>query len=237
MTRLTILYDNRSTSPELQADWGFACLIRAPERTILFDTGANAAILAANADALRVDLGAVDTVVLSHSHDDHAGGVDAVIAANPRARIYALPSTASRPRSTAPPSIVWTDVCEAMPIAEGIWTTGPLGHAIPEQSLVLHDAAGQIVLTGCAHPGIVSIVCTAARRGDVACVIGGFHLKDMTEEQSQATIDELRRRGVSRAAPCHCTGDRAMEQFAEAFGDDLMPAHVGATFTFGPLAT
>ena len=35
----TVIYDNTSSSPEYEADWGFTCLIEGKEKTILFDTG------------------------------------------------------------------------------------------------------------------------------------------------------------------------------------------------------
>ena len=64
---------------------GFSCLIRDGERQILFDTGYSG-LLVENAAAMGIDLSKVDTVVLSHGHDDHAGGLSAFLEAFPRWR-------------------------------------------------------------------------------------------------------------------------------------------------------
>jgi 7,8-dihydropterin-6-yl-methyl-4-(beta-D-ribofuranosyl)aminobenzene 5'-phosphate synthase len=50
-------------------------------RTLLFDTGPDGDIFLRNAEILGVDLSSVDTVVLSHGHWDHAGGLVAAITA------------------------------------------------------------------------------------------------------------------------------------------------------------
>ena len=81
-----IIVDNTAADP-LLADHGFALLVRHAGGTLLFDTGQSA--LVANCRALGVDLGAVDSLVLSHGHYDHTGGVALFLADNNRARVYA----------------------------------------------------------------------------------------------------------------------------------------------------
>ena len=56
-------------------EWGFAALIEADGQTILFDTGARPDTVLKNAGELGIDLSTVDTVVLSHNHWDHTGGL------------------------------------------------------------------------------------------------------------------------------------------------------------------
>ena len=70
---LTVLSDNMTMSGAL-AEWGWAVLVEAGERRILFDTGAGR-VLAGNAKTLKVDLSRLDAIVLSHGHGDHTDGL------------------------------------------------------------------------------------------------------------------------------------------------------------------
>jgi 7,8-dihydropterin-6-yl-methyl-4-(beta-D-ribofuranosyl)aminobenzene 5'-phosphate synthase len=58
---------------------GLSCLVRVRRggttRTLLFDSGPDADVFARNVDRLGIGLGAVEAVVLSHGHWDHAGGM------------------------------------------------------------------------------------------------------------------------------------------------------------------
>lgn len=56
-------------------EWGFAALIEAGDVRILFDTGMRPETVLGNARELGVDLSTVDTVILSHNHFDHTGGL------------------------------------------------------------------------------------------------------------------------------------------------------------------
>jgi 7,8-dihydropterin-6-yl-methyl-4-(beta-D-ribofuranosyl)aminobenzene 5'-phosphate synthase len=56
-------------------EWGFAALVEADGREILFDTGARPNTVLENARELKVDLSGVQDVVLSHFHDDHTSGL------------------------------------------------------------------------------------------------------------------------------------------------------------------
>lgn len=75
--RMTILVDDRA-GERLAAEHVFAVFIETDGRRILFDTGPGA-VVRANAERLGVDLDTVDTVILSHGHYDHSGGIPSVI--------------------------------------------------------------------------------------------------------------------------------------------------------------
>jgi 7,8-dihydropterin-6-yl-methyl-4-(beta-D-ribofuranosyl)aminobenzene 5'-phosphate synthase len=94
--------------------------------------------------------------------------------------------------------------------------------------LIIETQQGSIVLTGCAHPGIVEIVQQAQTVGEIYLVMGGFHLADSGTAEVEAVIAELKRSGVQQAAPGHCTGDQAIDQFRAAFGPDFIPIGAGA---------
>ncbi|MBN1294330.1 MAG: MBL fold metallo-hydrolase, partial [Candidatus Latescibacteria bacterium] len=57
-------------------DWGFSAYITYNGKTILFDAGTYPEIFKHNTTVFGVDLVAVDTVILSHNHMDHKGGLD-----------------------------------------------------------------------------------------------------------------------------------------------------------------
>jgi 7,8-dihydropterin-6-yl-methyl-4-(beta-D-ribofuranosyl)aminobenzene 5'-phosphate synthase len=102
-----------------------------------------------------------------------------------------------------------------------VWLTGELGDEIKEQSLVLETDSGLVLITGCAHPGVVNI----ARRvtedfGQPPwLVLGGFHLGDASTEEVKRIIEALKTLGVVKAGPGHCTGDQAIAQFQQSWPD------------------
>jgi 7,8-dihydropterin-6-yl-methyl-4-(beta-D-ribofuranosyl)aminobenzene 5'-phosphate synthase len=85
---LTVIVENTCPGGRLVAEHGLALLLETGRGMVLFDTGATPAVLVANAAALGVDLARVSAVVLSHGHYDHTGGLPAVLAAAPSARVY-----------------------------------------------------------------------------------------------------------------------------------------------------
>jgi 7,8-dihydropterin-6-yl-methyl-4-(beta-D-ribofuranosyl)aminobenzene 5'-phosphate synthase len=87
--RVTILYDAFGPPSALTKDWGFAALVEYGGRRILFDTGNDGRIFAANVRSLGVDLTRLDAVVVSHRHGDHTSGLAHLIEQNPGVRIYA----------------------------------------------------------------------------------------------------------------------------------------------------
>lgn len=86
--RATILYDAFGGSEQLKKDWGYSVLIEYSGKKILFDTGNNSQIFAANAEAMRVDLRDLDFVVISHRHGDHTSGLAHLLKVNPNVKIY-----------------------------------------------------------------------------------------------------------------------------------------------------
>jgi 7,8-dihydropterin-6-yl-methyl-4-(beta-D-ribofuranosyl)aminobenzene 5'-phosphate synthase len=86
---ITVLVDEQA-SDGLTAEHGLSLWIAAGDRRILFDTGQGAALIP-NARALGVPLEETDTIVLSHGHYDHTGGLAAVLAVAPEAHLVLHP--------------------------------------------------------------------------------------------------------------------------------------------------
>jgi 7,8-dihydropterin-6-yl-methyl-4-(beta-D-ribofuranosyl)aminobenzene 5'-phosphate synthase len=127
-------------------------------------------------------------------------------------------------------------ISAATKLFEGAYSTGPMGRATEEQALVLDTPKGLVIMTGCAHPGILDVAREAKRqRGkDVRLLMGGFHLLRQSERRIRATIDALEALGVAQVAPSHCTGDRAIAMFRKAWGKDFLVGGCGAVIELDP---
>jgi 7,8-dihydropterin-6-yl-methyl-4-(beta-D-ribofuranosyl)aminobenzene 5'-phosphate synthase len=231
----TILYDNNAYDPALRTDWGFACLAETAAATVLFDTGGNGTILLGNMAELGSDPQAIDAVVLSHAHGDHTGGLAALLDMGITPTVYVPAAFPASFKADVRARTDLVEVTDSLEILPGIYSTGGVGASIVEQALVVETGEGLVVVTGCAHPGIVEMVRRAREvvGGEVALVLGGFHLKDASHAQIETVIADLRDLGVQRVAPCHCTGDLARQMFADVFGADCTLAGVGRVFVMG----
>jgi len=56
-------------------EWGFSAVVETPTGRFLFDTGARPETVLQNARELHVELANITTVILSHNHRDHTGGL------------------------------------------------------------------------------------------------------------------------------------------------------------------
>jgi 7,8-dihydropterin-6-yl-methyl-4-(beta-D-ribofuranosyl)aminobenzene 5'-phosphate synthase len=230
MTKLTIVFDNYAYLEGFPTLWGFSCFIETPETTFLFDTGSNGRVLLRNMERLGVDLRRAEALVLSHPHWDHIGGVDSVLEAHPQMELF-VPSSLSRHliRDLKEQSLGVTVVGkEPVRLLPGVWSTGVMGE-IGEQSVVIESDEGLVVVTGCAHPGIERIAARAMEMlgRPVSLLMGGFHLMYSDARQIAGVIETLQSLGVRKVCPTHCTGDLAIEMFAEAFGDRFIRGGVG----------
>jgi 7,8-dihydropterin-6-yl-methyl-4-(beta-D-ribofuranosyl)aminobenzene 5'-phosphate synthase len=228
---VTILYDNNEYDERLETAWGFSCLVEGPEKTILFDTGGDSAMLLRNVRTLGIDPQDVDVVVISHVHGDHVGGLTGFLKENHVVTVYlpqSFPKDIKDVTREAGAKVI--EVREPVEICEHVYSTGELGDGIKEQSLMIETARGLVVITGCAHPGVVNIVRKAKELagGEVYLVLGGFHLGGASEAKIADIVEAFQQLGVQKVAPCHCSGDVARRLFGEAYGEDFIPAGVGS---------
>lgn len=228
---MTILYDNNRFDQRLKTAWGFSCLVRGFEKTVLFDTGGDPHTLLENMRQLACEPAEVDIVVLSHIHGDHTGGLGGFLENNPRVVVY-VPGSFPGEFKKAVMSLgaVVEEVTEAREILPGAYTTGELGDGIREQALAVKTSEGLVVITGCAHPGIVHMVRVAREisgEDRVYLAMGGFHLKGETPSRIESIAGELRLLSVQKFAPCHCSGDETRRLFRQLFAADYIEAGVG----------
>jgi 7,8-dihydropterin-6-yl-methyl-4-(beta-D-ribofuranosyl)aminobenzene 5'-phosphate synthase len=233
---VTTVVDNYAIDRRLTTRWGFAAVVSTPSTTILFDTGGDGATLLANMAKLRIEPGGIHQVVISHIHSDHLGGLGEFLRNNAKVRVFiphSFPDQVRRMIDAA--GAGHQDVSTPTRIAPGIHTTGLLGASLQEQALVVETEEGPIIITGCAHPGIVAIVQKVRAlmpNPDIALVMGGFHLMSASLGEIGKIVQSLRKLGVRRVAPSHCTGDPARHQFKEAYGADYIEGGAGMILKF-----
>jgi 7,8-dihydropterin-6-yl-methyl-4-(beta-D-ribofuranosyl)aminobenzene 5'-phosphate synthase len=105
-----------------------------------------------------------------------------------------------------------------------------------DQSLVIHlKEKGLVVVSGCAHAGIVNTVVYARQLTGIEkihAVIGGFHLSGpVFEPILEKTVEAFREMAPETIVPMHCTGWKAIRRFAEAFPDSFVLNSVGSIFS------
>ncbi len=222
---LTTVYDNYAHDPGLVTGWGFGCVVEVDDHVILFDTGGRGELLLENMAKLKISPSSINAVVLSHIHGDHTGGLSSFLEKNKDVTVWV-------PQSFPPEFRIGVErigarckeVSGPAAIFPSVSTTGELGTGIGEQSMLVKTSKGLMVITGCAHPGIVEVLEAAkAQTGeDVYLVIGGFHLGGASESRVVSIINSLKELGVKRAAPCHCSGERTRELFEKHYGKEYI---------------
>ena len=145
--------------------------------------------------------------------------------------------------------------CEIMP---GFWTTGeiierpePMGSSAyhfvrtekgwqpdpyrDDMSLVIKTDLGLVVVCGCCHAGMLNTLFHVKHnfQGPIVAVIGGVHLVSADDQQLAHVIEVLQTHFENLTFYLnHCTGDKAFEQLAKAFGDRVKAFPAGATIEF-----
>lgn len=233
--RLTILYDNNCYDHRLKSSWGFSCLVELDEKTILFDTGGDGEILLYNMRVLNKDPKTIDLIVLSHIHGDHTGGIWSLLREKPTLQVYipeSFPQEFEQRVKKYGAGVVRVNA--PLEIDRGIYSTGEMDHGIKEQSLFIHMPKGTILITGCAHPGIVNILekVKTAVKEDIYMVIGGWHLSSAGEREIKEIMEVFHKMGIRNVAPCHCTGERAMAMFKSEYGENFIQAGVGSVIQY-----
>lgn len=85
--KITVLSEDTSISEKYECEHGLCIYIEANNHRILFDLGASS-LFAKNAEKLGIDIAKVDTVIISHGHYDHGGGLKTFLDMNNNAKIY-----------------------------------------------------------------------------------------------------------------------------------------------------
>jgi len=213
--------------------WGVSFLIG---EDVLFDTFGDPGVLLNNMRKFNIDTAKIKHIVLSHDDWDHIAGLWYLLPNRKDITVYVCPGFKQeiKDRINSFGARV-VEAGETVQIKENIYSTGELygesdGRKIYEQSIVINTCDGLAVICGCAHPGVANIIRHVKEifHGDVYSLIGGFHLKDNTDEANLNVIKDLQRLGVRRIAPMHCTGKIATNLIKITYGDYFIQVKQGS---------
>ena len=253
---------------------GLSFYVETAHHKLLVDLGPSPDTLE-NAKTLGIDLSAVDTVILSHGHYDHSGGIIPFSKINTKASIY-MQSLATgeyfaddgenaegerfryigidKDILSLPGVRLISGDCVIDDELE-LFTIKNRTHELPftnkrlliktpdgfvrddfahEHFLVVSDEGKKVLISGCAHNGILSILDAYRTKYGAApdAVISGFHLMkktDYREEQLKEIRDIAKELTAypTKFFTCHCTGIPAYEAMKEIMGDKLEYVHSG----------
>lgn len=235
--RLTIVFDNYTCLEGFPTLWGFSAYIETNRYTLLFDTGSNGRVLLQNMERLGKNLQKAQALFLSHPHWDHIGGVDSVLERHPDMHLF-LPDSFSKHmirdlrNQVSALTIIGKEPQELLP---GLYSTGTMQSigGPGEHAAIFDTSKGPVVVTGCAHPGIVAIArrATEITGREIALLVGGFHLMYEDADTITDVIDQLESLGVASVCPTHCSGDLAIEMFAKSFKGRTLQGGIGRVVT------
>ena len=242
---------------------GFSLYVETKSHRILADTGASCRFLE-NAKRLGIDLAKVDTVILSHGHYDHSGGILAFAGKNPNARIYIRENAfedfyhvkdhgrryigidkeikkleqvviAGSDLRIDEELFLFTNVTgrrmwpegnrELKVVKNGEQLQDDFSH---EQYLIIQSEGKEILISGCAHNGILNILerywNLRGRMPDA--LISGFHMAKKSaytmeeEELIRKTALELKAYPIQYYTG-HCTGEAAYQLMQGILGSQI----------------
>lgn len=154
VTILSTMLAEARNEKTLIGEWGFAAVVEANGRRVLFDTGGAPETVLRNAEVLGIDLSTITDVVLSHFHWDHTGGLLTL------RRELARKNPAALSRAHVARGFFWPRIRNGAPwgsltdaratyeagggkfiehdspaeILPGVWLTGPVPRIHPEKN-------------------------------------------------------------------------------------------------------
>ena len=234
MQKITIIFDNNKDNENLSGGFGFSCLIEFNDKKILFDTGGNRDAFFENIEKLNIHLEEITHIVFSHKHLDHLAGLDEVLERTPNASIFLPDFFPENLLQKIPQKSNTTLIKSFTEVSKDVYLLPLIGtynsKEIHEQSLILNTSQGLVVVTGCAHPGIVKILTTTRENfasKKIYLALGGFHFYKSWFWTSLRAVKQFKKLDIEKVAPCHCTGNSASTQFQKRYKENFIKAGTG----------
>lgn len=271
--KIVNLIENTEGNPDCVSAHGLSFYVETKNHKLLLDLGPSEDTLK-NAAALGIKLSAADTVILSHGHYDHSGGIIPFTKINNKAAIYmqaaATDAYFADDGKDAPERYRYIGIdpdIEKLPQLRFIsgdtvideelelFTIQKRSHELPftnkrllvrkgneyirddfrhEHYLVIRQDGKSVLMSGCAHNGILSIMDAYVEKYGKApdTVISGFHLMKKTSyrEEEIREIEDIARelnKYPTRFFTCHCTGVDAFDIMKTIMGERLSYVHSG----------
>ena len=229
--KIRVIFDKEKEIQSLNIGWGTAYLIN--ER-VLFDTAEKGQYLIHNINELGIDISKIEKVVISHNHWDHTGGVQSLLKVKNDIEIYACCDFIEEFKEKLPQATL-KEVKGFQEISKGIYTTGCMtvsykGENIYEQAIMCKTAKGLTVICGCAHPGVVEIIQKAKEhfpKEEIFLLLGGFHLINREKRIIDYIVDEIKKSGVLKVGPSHCSGFEAASVLYKVYGRNCLDIKAG----------
>ena len=272
--RIVNLIENTEGSRGCAYLHGLSFYVETGKHKLLVDLGPSEETLE-NAKKLGIDMTEVDTVILSHGHYDHSGGIMAFSKVNPRAVIYMQESAkddyfADEGRNAGDDRYRYIGIDKdiaTLPQVRMIlgdhriddeldlFTVKERSHELPfsnkrllimkngefvrddfrhEHYLVISDGDRRVLISGCAHNGILSILDAYRKKyGSFPdAVISGFHLMKKIDykDEERREVENIGKELTGYPTifyTCHCTGETAYSIMKQVMGEQLRYVHSG----------
>ena len=254
---------------------GLSFYIETSGHKLLMDLGPSEDTIK-NAAVLGVDLSSVDTVILSHGHYDHSGGIIPFTKINDHALIYMQESAIKdyyaddgkdvlerfryigiNKEIETLPQVRFLNGDAVIDDELEIFTIHYRSNELPftnkrllvrvgneymnddfnhEHFLVIRQEGKTVLISGCAHNGILNILDAYKDKYGKApdMVVSGFHLMKKTE-YSEKEMEEIKNIAYelkdypTKFVTCHCTGLAAFDIMKNIMGDRIEYVHSGET--------